>query len=175
MQYNEFYNNNRPSHIADKWAALINQEFSDQSAAEKKLGLPLTPWIDPDKIIMEKEQINFIKGTSTRSLLTQKVYACRFTKPSNLYSHQLMCASNNWTQTYKIGKIGTSNFLLLLTFRFQKIEEAKGIREVTDRSVFQEDQQKGTGKSLADQLTSLASGAAAGLGIITKKKKKEKK
>lgn len=46
---------------------------------------------------------------------------------------------------------------------------------MTDRSVFQEDQQKGTGKGLVDQLTSLASGAAAGLGISKKKKKDVKK
>ena len=40
----------------------INKEFFDQVKLERKLDLPVTGFMDPTKIIISKEQINFING-----------------------------------------------------------------------------------------------------------------
>eukprot|EP01126_Amoeba_proteus_P045261 TRINITY_DN5057_c0_g2_i32.p1 TRINITY_DN5057_c0_g2~~TRINITY_DN5057_c0_g2_i32.p1 ORF type:complete len:225 (+),score=53.03 TRINITY_DN5057_c0_g2_i32:268-942(+) len=62
MKCSDLSNEIRPGNIAILWATRVNAEFFAQSAKEKEMNLPLTPWIDPEKIIIEKEQINFITG-----------------------------------------------------------------------------------------------------------------
>eukprot|EP01126_Amoeba_proteus_P041734 TRINITY_DN449_c0_g1_i17.p1 TRINITY_DN449_c0_g1~~TRINITY_DN449_c0_g1_i17.p1 ORF type:complete len:383 (-),score=66.47 TRINITY_DN449_c0_g1_i17:149-1297(-) len=146
MKCSDLSNEIRPSFIADRWAKRVNEEFSAQSALEKKLGLPLTPWIDPDKIIMEKEQINFINGLCLPlyQLLQQVV------PPVDLCVHQLHENLLNWQH------------------RLQKNHKPVG---ETDRSVFSEDQLRGTGRTLTDQLSALAS--VVGFNFSSKKLTKQ--
>eukprot|EP01126_Amoeba_proteus_P004721 TRINITY_DN11569_c0_g1_i1.p1 TRINITY_DN11569_c0_g1~~TRINITY_DN11569_c0_g1_i1.p1 ORF type:complete len:404 (-),score=75.20 TRINITY_DN11569_c0_g1_i1:79-1290(-) len=60
IKCSDLSNEIRPADIAILWATRVNAEFFNQSAKEKELNLPVTPWMDPNKIIIEKEQINFI-------------------------------------------------------------------------------------------------------------------
>eukprot|EP01127_Copromyxa_protea_P018763 TRINITY_DN5979_c0_g1_i1.p1 TRINITY_DN5979_c0_g1~~TRINITY_DN5979_c0_g1_i1.p1 ORF type:complete len:224 (-),score=54.55 TRINITY_DN5979_c0_g1_i1:27-698(-) len=62
MKCSDLSNEIRPKDIAILWATRVNREFFAQSAKEKEMSLPLTPWIDPEKVVIEKEQINFITG-----------------------------------------------------------------------------------------------------------------
>eukprot|EP01126_Amoeba_proteus_P041745 TRINITY_DN449_c0_g2_i7.p1 TRINITY_DN449_c0_g2~~TRINITY_DN449_c0_g2_i7.p1 ORF type:complete len:305 (+),score=50.13 TRINITY_DN449_c0_g2_i7:1353-2267(+) len=148
MKCADLSNEIRPSYIADRWAQRVNQEFSAQSTLEKKLGLPLTPWIDPDKIIMEKEQMNFIMGLCLPLYQTlQHVFS-----PVEVCVSQLQQNYLTWEE------------------RFKKIDPSM---TPLDRSVFHEEQQKGMGKSLGEHLSALAS--ATGLGIVLKRRRKLEK
>jgi hypothetical protein len=51
----------RPTHISHKWATLVISEFFAQSDKERELDLPITPFMDKEKVIISKEQINFIE------------------------------------------------------------------------------------------------------------------
>jgi len=50
----------RPTKIAQKWAMMVMQEFFAQSDKERELTLPVTPFMDKHRIIIAKEQMNFI-------------------------------------------------------------------------------------------------------------------
>jgi len=50
----------RPSNIAKRWASLVMQEFLRQNQKETDMSLPITPFMDPNKVIIAKEEINFI-------------------------------------------------------------------------------------------------------------------
>jgi len=52
----------RPRGISTRWAKMVMQEFIRQSSKETELELPITPFMDPAKIIIAKEQINFISN-----------------------------------------------------------------------------------------------------------------
>uniref|UniRef100_A0A6B2L4I7 PDEase domain-containing protein n=1 Tax=Arcella intermedia TaxID=1963864 RepID=A0A6B2L4I7_9EUKA len=52
----------RPTNIAQRWAKLVIKEFFEQSKTERSLDLAVTPFMDPQKVILSKEQINFIEG-----------------------------------------------------------------------------------------------------------------
>jgi hypothetical protein len=51
----------RPTSISHKWANLVLQEFFMQSDKERELDLPVTTFMDRQKVIISKEQINFIE------------------------------------------------------------------------------------------------------------------
>jgi hypothetical protein len=51
----------RPTLISHKWANLVIAEFFMQSDLERELDLPVTPFMDKQKVIISKEQINFIE------------------------------------------------------------------------------------------------------------------
>uniref|UniRef100_A0A6B2L3H0 PDEase domain-containing protein n=1 Tax=Arcella intermedia TaxID=1963864 RepID=A0A6B2L3H0_9EUKA len=50
----------RPRNTAVKWAKMVMDEFIKQSKTEAKMDLAVTTFMDPSKIIIAKEQINFI-------------------------------------------------------------------------------------------------------------------
>ncbi|KAG5674089.1 hypothetical protein PVAND_004075 [Polypedilum vanderplanki] len=53
-------NEARPMDIAEPWLDRLLQEFFAQSAAEKLEGLPVTPFMDPDKVSKPGSQVRFI-------------------------------------------------------------------------------------------------------------------
>lgn len=53
-------NEARPMDIAEPWLERLLQEFFAQSAAEKSEGLPVTPFMDPDKVSKPGSQVRFI-------------------------------------------------------------------------------------------------------------------
>ncbi|KAI9590764.1 hypothetical protein GQX74_008931 [Glossina fuscipes] len=53
-------NEARPMDVAEPWLDRLLQEFFAQSAAEKSEGLPVTPFMDPDKISKPGSQVRFI-------------------------------------------------------------------------------------------------------------------
>jgi hypothetical protein len=53
-------NEARPLDIAEPWLDRLMQEFFAQSAAEKTEGLPVTPFMDPDKVSKPGSQVRFI-------------------------------------------------------------------------------------------------------------------
>ncbi|XP_055676666.1 high affinity cGMP-specific 3',5'-cyclic phosphodiesterase 9A [Lutzomyia longipalpis] len=53
-------NEARPMEVAEPWLDRLLQEFFAQSAAEKNEGLPVTPFMDPDKISKNGSQVRFI-------------------------------------------------------------------------------------------------------------------
>lgn len=53
-------NEARPMDVAEHWLDCLLQEFFQQSDAEKLLGLPVTPFMDRDKITKPSSQCSFI-------------------------------------------------------------------------------------------------------------------
>lgn len=53
-------NEARPLDVAEPWLDRLLQEFFAQSAAEKLEGLPVTPFMDPDKVSRTGSQVRFI-------------------------------------------------------------------------------------------------------------------
>ena len=53
-------NEARPMDVAEPWLDCLLQEFHEQSDAEKQLGLPVTPFMDPEKITKPSSQCSFI-------------------------------------------------------------------------------------------------------------------
>lgn len=53
-------NEARPLDVAEPWLDRLLQEFFSQSAAEKSEGLPITPFMDPDKVSKPGSQVRFI-------------------------------------------------------------------------------------------------------------------
>jgi len=62
MKCSDISNEIRPRDTATKWAGRINQEFFAQVSMEKTFNLSVTAFMDPSKIILAKEQMNFING-----------------------------------------------------------------------------------------------------------------
>lgn len=53
-------NEARPIDVAEPWLDRLLQEFFAQSALEKSEGLPVTPFMDPDKVSKPGSQVRFI-------------------------------------------------------------------------------------------------------------------
>eukprot|EP01126_Amoeba_proteus_P065354 TRINITY_DN927_c0_g1_i17.p1 TRINITY_DN927_c0_g1~~TRINITY_DN927_c0_g1_i17.p1 ORF type:complete len:482 (+),score=93.35 TRINITY_DN927_c0_g1_i17:497-1942(+) len=70
MKCSDLSNEIRVSEVAKKWATRINREFFCQCDMEIKLNLNVSSWMDYKKIILAKEQINFISG------LCMPLYKC---------------------------------------------------------------------------------------------------
>lgn len=47
----------RPTETAQRWAKMVITEFFAQSDKERELELPVTPFMDRDKIIVANEQV----------------------------------------------------------------------------------------------------------------------
>eukprot|EP01126_Amoeba_proteus_P037202 TRINITY_DN3826_c0_g1_i2.p1 TRINITY_DN3826_c0_g1~~TRINITY_DN3826_c0_g1_i2.p1 ORF type:complete len:357 (+),score=57.49 TRINITY_DN3826_c0_g1_i2:276-1346(+) len=60
MKCSDLSNEIRPTVIAQKWAKRVISEFFAQAQKERTLELPVTPFMDQHKIIIAKEQVNFI-------------------------------------------------------------------------------------------------------------------
>jgi high affinity cGMP-specific 3',5'-cyclic phosphodiesterase 9 len=53
-------NEARPMDVAEPWLDRLLEEFFAQSAAEKMEGLPVTPFMDPEKVSRPGSQVRFI-------------------------------------------------------------------------------------------------------------------
>ena len=61
MKCADLSNEVRENSLSKLWAKLVMEEFFAQSSLERQLKLPVTPFMDKEKIIITKEQINFIE------------------------------------------------------------------------------------------------------------------
>jgi hypothetical protein len=61
VKCSDLSNEIRRQNVAQRWAKLVLEEFFAQSDKERELDLPVTPFMDKTKIIIAKEQINFIE------------------------------------------------------------------------------------------------------------------
>uniref|UniRef100_A0A6B2L211 PDEase domain-containing protein n=1 Tax=Arcella intermedia TaxID=1963864 RepID=A0A6B2L211_9EUKA len=89
MKCSDLSNEIRPRALATRWANMVMQEFVKQSAKETTLQLPITPFMDPARIIIAKEQINFILNLcmplyKTLSSVLPEVNVCIKRMQSNL-------------------------------------------------------------------------------------------
>ncbi|CAL8102799.1 unnamed protein product [Calicophoron daubneyi] len=53
-------NESRPPSVADPWLDCLLEEFFYQARAEKRLGLPVLPHMDPDKVTRSGSQLHFL-------------------------------------------------------------------------------------------------------------------
>jgi len=53
-------NEARPFNVSRQWADALMREYFAQSALEKAKSLPVTPFMDKDKVIVHQTQVNFI-------------------------------------------------------------------------------------------------------------------
>jgi len=51
----------RPMEVAEPWIDCLLQEFFNQSDLEKREGLPVSPFMDRDKVNKNSSQVNFIR------------------------------------------------------------------------------------------------------------------
>lgn len=61
LKCSDLSNEIRKQSISSKWAKLVFEEFISQATKEKEMSLPVTPFMDKEKIIVAKEQMNFIE------------------------------------------------------------------------------------------------------------------
>eukprot|EP01126_Amoeba_proteus_P027943 TRINITY_DN27646_c0_g1_i1.p1 TRINITY_DN27646_c0_g1~~TRINITY_DN27646_c0_g1_i1.p1 ORF type:complete len:158 (+),score=34.91 TRINITY_DN27646_c0_g1_i1:209-682(+) len=143
MKCADLSNEIRPSSIADRWAERVNKEFSAQAELEYQLMLPPAPKLGP----IELEQIKFIKGLCLPLYQTlQQVFT-----PVTICVNQMQKNLLNWEERY---------------LQVDKTDDVSS----GEHSVFHEEQQKGTGRSLVDHLSALASVAGFGLGLRKRKR-----
>ncbi|XP_024919652.1 high affinity cGMP-specific 3',5'-cyclic phosphodiesterase 9A [Cynoglossus semilaevis] len=60
IKVSDISNEARPMEVAEPWLDCLLQEFYNQSDAEKLEGLPVTPFMDPEKITKPSSQTGFI-------------------------------------------------------------------------------------------------------------------
>ncbi|XP_036066613.1 high affinity cGMP-specific 3',5'-cyclic phosphodiesterase 9A isoform X1 [Oryzias melastigma] len=61
IKVSDISNEARPMEVAEPWLDCLLQEFFNQSDVEKLEGLPVTPFMDRDKITKPSSQIGFIR------------------------------------------------------------------------------------------------------------------
>jgi len=129
----------RQPHLAKKWASLVLQEFITQGKKERELQWDVTPFMDTNKIIISKEQINFIEKLclplySQVAVIFPKMTGC---------CNQLTSNRDGW------------NKRLLLFFS----EDTSQIKRLSSKSIWEREQVKAKGEKtdLASTLRSRAS------------------
>lgn len=60
IKVSDISNEARPMDVAEPWLDCLLQEFFEQSDREKMEGLPVTPFMDRDKITKPSSQCSFI-------------------------------------------------------------------------------------------------------------------
>ncbi|XP_047432209.1 high affinity cGMP-specific 3',5'-cyclic phosphodiesterase 9A-like isoform X2 [Mugil cephalus] len=61
VKVSDISNEARPMEVAEPWLDCLLQEFFNQSDSEKLKGLPVTPFMDRDKVSKPSSQTNFIR------------------------------------------------------------------------------------------------------------------
>ncbi|KAJ0062579.1 hypothetical protein NL108_017839 [Boleophthalmus pectinirostris] len=61
VKVSDISNEARPMSVAEPWLDRLLQEFFNQSDLEKRRGLPVTPFMDRDKVSKPSSQTNFIR------------------------------------------------------------------------------------------------------------------
>lgn len=60
IKVSDISNEARPMDVAEPWLDCLLQEFFEQSDREKLEGLPVTPFMDRDKVTKPSSQCSFI-------------------------------------------------------------------------------------------------------------------
>ena len=60
IKVSDISNEARPMDVAEPWLDCLLQEFYEQSDVEKLLGLPVTPFMDREKVSRPSSQCSFI-------------------------------------------------------------------------------------------------------------------
>ncbi|KAG5441907.1 High affinity cGMP-specific 3',5'-cyclic phosphodiesterase 9A [Clonorchis sinensis] len=55
-------NETRPAAISDPWLGCLLDEFFFQANAERKIGLPVAPYMDPEKVTRSNSQLGFLNN-----------------------------------------------------------------------------------------------------------------
>lgn len=134
----------RKPELAWKWAKLVLQEFFSQAAKEKSMNLKVTPWMDAQKIIIAKEQMNFI----------QNLCLPLYTQAAVVFPGIQTCCQQLITNR------GYWNERLLSYYTDAETKKKLGL----DKSIWERNQAKAEGKSF---LTSLA---ARSSNVVSSKK-----
>lgn len=95
----------RPGGISQKWANRVLMEFFAQAQKEGQLNLPVTPFMDQHKVIIAKEQMNFISRTSEAKEIdwqTRPLYASLWKHRRNFSKYQLL----RWSVEHKPQPMG---------------------------------------------------------------------
>lgn len=66
----------RPTEVAEPWVDCLLQEYFKQSDMEKNKGLPVSPFMDRDKVTKPKAQIGFIKCVLIPMFQVMKEVGC---------------------------------------------------------------------------------------------------
>jgi hypothetical protein len=148
VKCSDLSNEIRAQELARQWAKLVLNEFFAQSDKEKELNLEVAAWMDRSKIIVSKEQLNFIEK------LCMPLYretAAIFPKMDRCIK-QMQANRDSWEQVLK------SFFIDPSTLSNKSIWEHDGKRKHKDR----------TKEDLSSALASRASNS-----VIKPKKKRE--
>lgn len=109
--------------------------------------LESTPWIDPEKIVIEKEQINFINGLcmplyKTLQTVFPTISPCLDQLKKNL---------TDWEWRYEF-----RFFFCAEDFRLQEMITREEAAKLSGRSVWEDDQEAGKAKDLSTNLANRA-------------------
>ena len=138
MKCADLSNEVRENNMSKNWAKLVMEEFFAQSSLERQLNLPVTPFMDKEKIIITKEQINFI----------EKLCLPLYTQLAQVFPeietccHQLESNRNSWQDRLRLF--------------FSSPEELK---KLSNKSIWEREQlkTKGANLSVSSTLSMLAS------------------
>lgn len=139
VKCSDLSNEIRKQNISRRWAKMVLEEFFAQSDKERELELPVTPFMDKHKIIIAKEQINFIEKLCM-PLYTQ--ISAVFT-PLEACVRQLEENRDAW------------NIRLRLFFS----EDSEEFKRLSNRSIWEREQVKAKTNNLSATLAERASGS----------------
>lgn len=139
----------RAQELARQWAKLVLTEFFSQSDREKELNLETAAWMDRNKIIISKEQLNFIEKLC---MPLYKETAAIFPKMERCIK-QMQANRDSWEQ-------------LLNSFFTDK-------STLSNKSIWEHDRGKHKDKDIAKQDLSSALASRASGSVVKPKKKRE--
>lgn len=140
MKCSDLSNEVRENTMSKAWAKLVMEEFFAQSDLERQLKLPVTPFMDKEKIIITKEQINFI----------EKLCLPLYTQLAGVFSEIERCC-----QQLDANRAAWLNRLRLF---FSSPDE---IKKLSNKSIWEREQvkTKGSNLSISSTLSMLATDA----------------
>eukprot|EP01122_Echinamoeba_exundans_P012849 TRINITY_DN54_c0_g1_i3.p1 TRINITY_DN54_c0_g1~~TRINITY_DN54_c0_g1_i3.p1 ORF type:complete len:512 (+),score=89.52 TRINITY_DN54_c0_g1_i3:1037-2572(+) len=141
VKCSDLSNEIRKQNISRRWAKMVLEEFFAQSDKERELELPVTPFMDKHKIIIAKEQINFIEKLCM-PLYTQ--ISAVFT-PLEACVRQLEENRDAW------------NIRLRLFFS----EDSEEFKRLSNRSIWEREQVKAKTNNLSATLAERASSSGS--------------
>jgi hypothetical protein len=146
----------RAQELARQWAKLVLIEFFSQSDKEKELKLETAAWMDRSKIIISKEQLNFIEK------LCMPLYretTAIFPKMDRCI-RQMQANRDSWEQ-------------LLNAFFTDKSTALPDKSTLSNKSIWEHDRGKHKDKDIAKQDLSSALASRASKSVVKPKKKRD--
>lgn len=113
IKVSDISNEARPMEVAEPWLDRLLQEFFKQSDAEKLEGLPVTPFMDREKITKPSSQCSFIGFVllplfeALGELLTE----LQVKKKKRQYITQFYFLSQSETPKFKTPNTNTTSFI----------------------------------------------------------------